>query len=252
MKSSRRRPDRASPSFTAGWTTSRRYFGLLNGCTCMPSQSSPATRHMYGFTAAMKIGMRGCSIGPGVEERRHHVEGVEAAVERELGPVLPAVPDGADRLDGLRHLGPGRLELHGEAPLVVRLDLGAQAEGEAPARGLLQVPRDVSGDHRAPRERGRDVRAELDARGHGGRHGQGQVGVVLGLRRPETVVAHGLDLPGELRRGLEVVGEHADVELHPGDLLWPGGGLSIAPRIRERAPRINRRAARLRAGPARR
>ena len=33
----------------------------------MPSQSSPATPHMYGFTAAMKIGIFGCSMGPGLK-----------------------------------------------------------------------------------------------------------------------------------------------------------------------------------------
>ena len=31
---------------TAGWTYARRYFGLLKGCTCRPSQTSPAIRHM--------------------------------------------------------------------------------------------------------------------------------------------------------------------------------------------------------------
>src|SRR5215813_3576097 len=53
VKATCERPALARPSSTAGRTTSRRYFGLLNGCTCSPSQTSPATRHIAGFTPAM-------------------------------------------------------------------------------------------------------------------------------------------------------------------------------------------------------
>ena len=151
---------------------------------------------------------------PGIEEGRHDVEGVELALEVELGAVLPAVPDGADGPHRLGHLGPRRLELDGESPLVVRLDLAAQPEEEAAARGLLQIPRDHGRDHGAPREHGGDIGAELDPGGDGARHGQGQEGIVLGLRRPQRVIAHGLDLARIVGQRLEVMGEHADVELH--------------------------------------
>src|SRR5215467_5522976 len=106
-----------------------------------------------------------------VEEWRHDVEGVELPLEVQLGAVLPAVPDGPDGPHRLRHLGPRRLELHGEATLVVRLDLAAEPQDEAAPRGLLEIPRDHGRDHGAPREDGGDVGAELDARGHRGSHG---------------------------------------------------------------------------------
>src|SRR5712691_11892211 len=73
----------------------------------------------------------------GVEERRHQVEAVELPLEVELGPVLPGIPNGPERLDDLAHLRPGRLELHREAPLVVALHLRAEAEDEPAPGGLL-------------------------------------------------------------------------------------------------------------------
>src|SRR5262249_34687402 len=59
-----------------------------------------------------------------------------------------------------------------------------------------------------------DVGAELDARGERGGDGERQVRVVLGFRRPQAVVAHRLDLARVLGQRLEIVGQHADVELH--------------------------------------
>src|SRR3990170_8790610 len=69
--------------------------------------------------------------GPGIEEGGHQVEAVELPPEVELGPVLPAVPDRAERQDHLADPRPRRLPLHGEAPLVVALDLGAEPQDEA-------------------------------------------------------------------------------------------------------------------------
>ena len=68
MKSWRERPEVRSPASTHGCTDSRRYLGLLNGCTCRPSHTSPATRHMYSFTPAMYTGICGCSMGPGLKK----------------------------------------------------------------------------------------------------------------------------------------------------------------------------------------
>src|SRR5213080_3228848 len=67
VKSTRLRPDFRMPSSVHGSTHSRRYLGLLNGWTCRPSQTSPATRHMYAFTPEMMIGIFGCAIGPGLK-----------------------------------------------------------------------------------------------------------------------------------------------------------------------------------------
>ena len=150
----------------------------------------------------------------GVEERRHQIEAIELALEGQLGPVLPAVPDVPEGQDDLAHLRSGRLELHREAALVVPLYLRAQAQHEAAIGGVLQIPCDVGEDHRASRKRHRDRRAEPDPRRDARGDSQRKKRIVLGLRRPEAVVPHRLDLARVARDRLEVVGQHADVELH--------------------------------------
>src|SRR5438046_5349422 len=67
VKSSRFLPDFRMPSSTHGCTDSRRYLGLLNGCTCRPSHTSPATRHMYSLTPEIMMGIIGCAMGPGLK-----------------------------------------------------------------------------------------------------------------------------------------------------------------------------------------
>ena len=59
------RPAACAPRATAGSMTSRMYVGVHTGCGLTPSATSPAIRHMVGFTAATWIGMSGCAIGPG-------------------------------------------------------------------------------------------------------------------------------------------------------------------------------------------
>src|SRR5216117_4499698 len=131
-----------------------------------------------------------------------------------LRSVLPAVPDGPQRQDDLAQPRPRRLELHREAALVVALDLRTEAEAEAAVGRLLEVPRDVGGDHRAAWERDRDGGAELETSGRGGGDGQRQERIVLGLGRPQAVEAERLHLARVRRHRLEVVREHVAVELH--------------------------------------
>src|SRR5436189_1159394 len=50
----------------------------------------------------------------------------------------------------------------------------------------FEVPGDLGEDHRAARERDGDRGAELDLRRHGGRDGERQERIVLGLRRPDA------------------------------------------------------------------
>src|SRR6267143_5299035 len=161
--------------------------------------------------------------GAGVEERRHEVEAEELALEVELRPVLPAVPDRAQGQDHLAHFLLGRLEVHREATLVVALHLRAEPEDEPPARGLGEVPGNMREDHGAARKRDGDRGTELDLRGDGGGDGERQEGIVLRLRRPEAVVPERLDLARIAGDRLEVVGEHSDVELHRSPCAWPGG-----------------------------
>jgi hypothetical protein len=151
---------------------------------------------------------------PRAEERGHEVETVELPLEVEPRAVLPAIPDRAQGLHDLAELRARRFELHREAPLVVALHLRAEAEDEATDRRGLQVPGDVRGDHRAPWKRDRDRGAEPQARGRGRGHGQRQIRIVLGFGRPETVEAQRFNLAGVSGNRPEVVGEHADVELH--------------------------------------
>src|SRR5437867_11695433 len=151
---------------------------------------------------------------PGVEHGCHEVEAVELALEVELGAGLPAVPDGPDCQHLLAKLRARRLELHRETPLVVPLHLRAESEDHPSARGLLEIPRDVCGDHRAAREGDSDGGAKFDTLSSRGGDSERQIRIVLRLRRPQAVVAHGLDLPRVLRNGTQIMGEHAGVELH--------------------------------------
>src|SRR2546422_6319667 len=64
---------RSMPSSTAGRTSSRRYFGLLNGCTCRPSHTSPATRHMVGFTPMCRVAGRSEEHTSELQSRLHLV-----------------------------------------------------------------------------------------------------------------------------------------------------------------------------------
>src|SRR2546425_11689087 len=150
----------------------------------------------------------------GFEEGRHEIEAKELTATVQLRTVLPAFPDRPQRENDLAQPRARRLELHGEASLVVALDLRAEAEQEAALGRLLEIPRDVRGDHRAARKRHRDGGAELDAARGGGGHREGQERIVLGLGGPQAVEAERLDLARVGGHRLEVVREHVAVELH--------------------------------------
>src|SRR5439155_5804181 len=91
-----------------------------------------------------------------IEERRHEVEVIEVALEREAMLVLEGAPDVAERghvlLDALRR----SVVRHGEAALDVRADLRAEPEIETAAARLLDGPGVHRGDHWAARERDGD------------------------------------------------------------------------------------------------
>ncbi len=152
--------------------------------------------------------------GARVEEGRHEVEAVGLASEVERRAVLPACPDRAERQHHLAQPRPRRLPLEREAPLVVRLDLGAEAEHESAARGLLEVPGRVGEDHRASREGDGDGRAQLHAGGIGARDRQRQEGIVLGLGRPERAHAQRLGAPRIGGDVAEIERHEAEIELH--------------------------------------
>ena len=65
--SSMDRPVLSAPFCKLGITTSRVYLGVLNECNITPSQTSPATLSMLGFTPAIEIFTSGLSMGPGLK-----------------------------------------------------------------------------------------------------------------------------------------------------------------------------------------
>jgi hypothetical protein len=78
-------------------------------------------------------------VGARIEDGGHQGVGVEVAAEVEPGPLLPAAPDGADRLDHLTHARRRPRPRHREAPLDVGLDLGTEAQDEASLGEQLHV-----------------------------------------------------------------------------------------------------------------
>src|SRR5213080_2290744 len=69
-------------------------------------------------------------------------------------------------------------------------------------------------DEGASWKRHRDVRAERDALGGGGRQGDGQIGIVARLGGPQAVVAELLGVAGEPRHVAQVGDEDTAVDLH--------------------------------------
>jgi hypothetical protein len=104
----------------------------------------------------------------GVEGRGHQRVVVELAAEVQLGPVVPAGPDGAQRRDVLAH-PPGRVvERLAEPAGDVRAHLGAKAELEPAAGVPVQLVGQVRGDQR------------VAGQGDGYRGAQGEPAGVLG------------------------------------------------------------------------
>ena len=73
-----------------------------------------------------------------IEERRHEIEAVELALEREPVLVLERPPDVTKRLDVFTDPRTGPVVRHPEASLDVRSHLRAQAEVEPPAARALE------------------------------------------------------------------------------------------------------------------
>ena len=120
------------------------------------------------------------------------------------------------------------------AELVVALHLRAEAEVEAAARELLQVPGELRGHHRAPRKRDRDVGAELDRLRVLGGDRQRQEGIVAGLRRADAVEAERLggargggDV-GERRLRLALAGVLRGVGVQEPGLDLEGHGVALS------------------------
>ncbi len=120
---------------------------------------------------------------------RHQGEGVVLAAEVEFLARLPVGPDRTQGLDVFAQARGRRGPGHAEAAFVVRPDLRADAQHEAAAGGVLQVPAGVGDDHRAAREGDGDRGAQLDPIGVHRGDGMGKERVVLVLHRQQPVIA---------------------------------------------------------------
>ncbi len=94
------------------------------------------------------------------------------------------------------------------------LDLGAEAEREAPARLPVQIPRDVGHNHGTAREADGDGRTEADPfRRHGGK-GQRRKRIVADLEADDTVKAGIFSPTGDRANAAPVVHGNAGFYLH--------------------------------------
>lgn len=142
-----------------------------------------------------ELDRRGAETTPRRRELRgHQREIVEWAAVVELFAMFPAGEDGAQRRDIIRHARGGGDPRRAEAAFVVRLDLAAEAEGEAAVGRAVQVPGLVRHHHRAAGEGDHHRGGEFDALGGEGGECQRHEGIVaelVGLEGIEAVLFGG-------------------------------------------------------------
>ena len=152
-----------------------------------------------------------------IEERLQSFERVVGALVGQRRAVLERSPDRSQRFDVFAH-SPDRFgPRHRVTAFDVRLDLGAKAKLEPPARERGEIPGRQRGEHGAARKREHDTGAHGQPSGvfeGQQRHGQP---VVQCLWNMQTVVAEGLDTfgVGDGVAQRDLVG-HAGVHLHLG------------------------------------
>ncbi len=143
---------------------------------------------------------------PGVEQGVHEREPVVLRLECGPSSRLEGLEHRLDAQDVVAQARAGRsVPISGVPAFHVAAHLRAQAQLEASARELLEVPCELGGDERAAREGDRDVGAELHALGVLGGDGERQVRVVAGLRNGHAVEAQALGVAG-------CIGDPADAD----------------------------------------
>ena len=108
----------------------------------------------------------------------HQGEAVMLALVVQFLALFPGLPDGAKRFDVFPQPGDRRAPGHTEATLVMALDLGAQAQDEASAGLLLEIPGGARHYHGTAGKADRDGGGQTDAFGGQGGEAQGHEGVV--------------------------------------------------------------------------
>jgi hypothetical protein len=127
----------------------------LVGCVIRPSATSPASSVIFGRPPPRKIGISGCAIGPGIEERLEAREAVVLALERERRAGLERARKIARSADVLAHARDGAVHGVEYRRSMFAAHLRAEPELEAAARRGREVPGGDRDEHRAARERDR-------------------------------------------------------------------------------------------------
>ena len=233
------RPERASPSSTAGSVRSRKCRWLWNGITSSPSATSAAVRVITGPSAPSSTGGTPYGFGPGTNVGGISVCRVNSPAEVQRGAVLPRAEDRLHRQHDLAH--PGRRRRPGRAvPLLdVRPDLRAQPEPEPAAGHQLEVVRRVApGASGCAASRSRRWSSGRSRRRRRPRR-QRQEDVVRSLEGEQAgdpgrgQLAGAVD--GEVGAGVEL-----DVEEHAVSVAQPLGVARHDPGLRRRRPRPRR------------
>jgi len=156
----------------------------------------------------------------GIKEGGHQRQFEELAHVIEARPVLPAVPEGADSLDGLAHPLDRLLPLDAETQDVVGLHLWSQAEDETAAREALQIPGGVGQNGRAAGEGDGNRRAQRQLAGVFGGQREVEERITAGLGHPEAIKAECFGRGGIDGYLFESGLQKTDVELHDAVLQW--------------------------------
>ena len=176
--------------------------------------------HIHGLTAATSIGGSGTVERAGRPRRRHERERPVVAFEGQLLVAVEGAEDGPHRQHVLLQAGSRAVERRRVAALDVGAHLRAEAEAEAAAAHVGQLPRRLRRHHRAAGEGdGHAGRQVEPGRGQRRRRDR-QVRGAAGLGEDEAGGAGRLRGVGEALDGVEVAASHHDVEMHGGPPRW--------------------------------
>ena len=152
-------------------------------------------RHFAGNPRHARADHRQTHLGPvegdgaGIEVRRHQRVGVVFAEELRRLAFLPRVPNRVHHADVLAHSRCWRCPRTTEAAFVVAFHLAAEAEAEATAGKVLQIPGFHRQDHRAARKGDGDGGLQADALGRRGSHRHRQHRIVRQFAASDGVEA---------------------------------------------------------------
>jgi len=160
--------------------------------------------------------------------RPHRIEQCQlvvraAVVERRFA--LECAEEGSQCGDVVAHARARRVELRPVSPGDVRPDLGADAEPEAAAARVLELPGGRGRDRRAAREGDGDAGGELQTFGGQGRRRHREEGRATGLGEGDAAEPGALDIAGEALDRVKLARAAHQVDTHarpPSPIAVPG------------------------------